>query len=117
MSFGAGWTIKQTIDKNRNNPPRFEDITKMMAPPTPVDIKAYSEAGLPFFDIFNEMPINVHVSDAFKEVKIVSEVDEMRSVWSSTKYDPGMGIPSKKCECQANMLDCVYVLHIVPSRG
>ncbi|OAX33920.1 ubiquitin-like protein [Rhizopogon vinicolor AM-OR11-026] len=117
MSFGAGW--EEGKDLQCTSPERrpLRGHTKMMAPPTLVDIKTYAEAGLPFFDIFNEVLTNVHESNAFKEVKTILEVDEMRGVWSSTRYGPGMGIPLQKCECQANMLDYVYVLHIVPSRG
>ncbi|KAF8244153.1 ubiquitin-domain-containing protein [Wilcoxina mikolae CBS 423.85] len=131
MSFGAGGTIKQTIYEDHYNPriwdvgrakifnvqvlnaACFEEITKMMAPRTPIDIKAYNAAGLPFFDIFNEVPTNVHGSDAFKKVKTVSEVDQMLGVEPSTTYEPGARIPLQKCKCDNNMLDCVYVLQVL----
>jgi hypothetical protein len=130
MSFGAGGTIKQSINEDRNNPriwdiggakifnvqvlnaALFEDITKMMAPPTPVDINAYTAAGLPFFDIFNEVPTNVHGSDAFQNVKTVSEMDQTLDEGPSSTYSPGVHVPSRRCECQKNMWDCVYVSQI-----
>ncbi|KAG1731511.1 uncharacterized protein EDB91DRAFT_1349355 [Suillus paluster] len=125
MSFGAGGKIKQTIYEDRNNPriwdigranifnvqvlntAYFKDITKMMAPPTPVDIKAYTAAGLPFFDIFDEVPTNVHGSDAFKKVKTVSEMDRMLDLGSSTTYEPSACVPLQKCKCQNNMAGCI----------
>ncbi|KAF8527726.1 hypothetical protein BDD12DRAFT_904027 [Trichophaea hybrida] len=143
MSFGAGGRIKQSINKDRNNPriwdvdnakifnvqvlnaAHFEEITKMMAPPTPIDMKSYSEAGLPFFDIFNEIPTNVHGADTFKNVKTVSEMDQIFGVETSTTYEPGAHVPAQQCKCQKNMLDlfapaatpfAVSVLHTVPVR-
>ena len=130
MSFGAGGTIKQTIVEDRNNPriwdvgrakvfnvqvlnaAQFERITKMMAPPTPVDIRTYTAAGLPFFDIFNEVPSDVHGSAAFKKVKTVSEMDQMLGAEPSATYSFGSPVPSQKCKCQKNVLDCLYVLQI-----
>lgn len=127
MSFGAGGTIKQMISQDQNNPhiwdverakmfnvqvlnaAHFEDITKMMAPPTPVDIGIYAAVGLPFFDIFNEVPTDVHGSDAFKKVKTVSEMDQMLDAGPSTTYSPGVCVPLHLCKCQKNMLDCMYV--------
>ena len=130
MSFGAGGTIKQTIAEDRNNPriwdigrakvfnvqvlnaAQFERITKMMAPPTPIDIKTYAAAGLPFFDIFNEVPTDVHGSAAFKKVKTVSEMDQILGAEPSATYSFGSRVPLQKCECQKNVLDCLYVLQI-----
>ncbi|KAG1727291.1 uncharacterized protein EDB91DRAFT_1253979 [Suillus paluster] len=125
MSFGAGGTIKQAINEDHNNPriwdvgrakifnvqvlnsARFEDITKMLAPPTPVDVKTYAAAGLPFFDIFNEVPTDVHGSARFKQVKTVSEMDQKLGAGSSVTYKPGAHVPLQKCKCQINMLGCV----------
>jgi hypothetical protein len=97
------------------NAARFEDITKMMAPPTPIDMRSYTEAGLPFFDIFNEMPTDVHGADAFNKVKTVSEMNEMLGVETSTTYEPGARVPSQKCKCENNMLGWVYVEILVSS--
>jgi ubiquitin len=130
MSFGAGGCIKQSINKDCNNPriwdvdnakifnvqvlnaAHFEEITKMMAPSTPIDMRSYTEAGLPFFDIFNEIPTNAHGADTFKNVKTVSELDQIFGVETSTTYEPGAHVPPQQCKCQNNMLDCVYVEHI-----
>ncbi|OAX37000.1 hypothetical protein K503DRAFT_783946 [Rhizopogon vinicolor AM-OR11-026] len=130
MSFGAGGTIKQTIMVDRNNPriwdvgrakvfnvqvlnaAHFEHITKMMAPPTPIDIETYTAAGLPFFDIFNEVPTDVHGSVAFKKVKTVGEMDQMLGVGQPT-YSFGARASLQKCECQMNMLD-LFVLVTIP---
>ncbi|KAG1767368.1 hypothetical protein EV702DRAFT_1147118 [Suillus placidus] len=125
MSFGAGGTIKQAINKDHNDPriwdvgrtkifnvqvlnaAHFEDITKMMAPPTPVDIEAYAAAGLPFFDIFNEVPTDVHGFNRFMKIKTVSMIDRMLGVKKAVTYEPGVRVPSQKCQCQNNMLSCV----------
>ncbi|KAJ8587983.1 hypothetical protein M405DRAFT_277481 [Rhizopogon salebrosus TDB-379] len=130
MSIGAGGTIKQTIIEDRNDPriwdvqrakifnvqvlsaARFEDITNMVAPPPPVDIKSYAAAGYPFFDIFNEALTSIHGSAAFKKVKTVFEMDQMLDAGSGTIYQPGANIPLQECQCQENMLDCVYVSQI-----
>jgi ubiquitin len=127
MSFGAGGMIKQAINEDRNNPriwdverakvfnvqvlnaAHFEHITKMMAPPTPVDVKVYAAAGLPFFDIFNEVPTDIHGYDGFKTIKSVSMMDWMIGVGTGVTYEPGVHVPLQKCRCQNNMLGCVYV--------
>ncbi|KAG2120246.1 hypothetical protein DEU56DRAFT_918393 [Suillus clintonianus] len=131
MGFGTGGTIKQVIVKDPNNPriwdveragivnvqvmnaARFEDITKMMAPPTPVDIKTYAAAGLPFFDVFNELPTDIHGYYKFKKVKTVSEMDQILDVGSNIMYEPGTYIPLQKCQCRKNMLD-LFVLATTP---
>ncbi|KIK33499.1 hypothetical protein CY34DRAFT_813561 [Suillus luteus UH-Slu-Lm8-n1] len=125
MSFGAGGMIKQAINEDRNNPriwdverakvfnvqvlnaAHFEHITKMMAPPTPVDVKVYAAAGLPFFDIFNEVPTDIHGHDGFKTIKSVSMLDWMFGVGTGVTYEPGACVPLQKCKCQKNMLGCV----------
>jgi ubiquitin len=125
MSFGAGGMIKQAINKDYNNPciwdverakvfnvqilnaAHFEHITKIMAPPTPVDVKVYAAAGLPFFDIFNEVPTDVHGYDAFKIIKTVSMLDSMIGGGTGVTYEPGVSVPLQKCKCQNNMLGCV----------
>lgn len=125
MSFGAGGMIKQAINEDRNNPriwdverakvfnvqvlnaAHFEHITKMMAPPTPVDVKVYAAAGLPFFDIFNEVPTDIHGYDGFKTIKSVSMMDWMIGVGTGVTYEPGVHVPLQKCRCQNNMLGCV----------
>lgn len=125
MSFGAGGMIKQAIDEDHNNPriwdverakvfnvqvlnaAHFEHITKMMAPPTPVDVKVYAAAGLPFFDIFNEVPTDIHGYDVFKMIKTVSTLDWMSGGGTGVTYEPGVHVPLQKCKCQNNMLGCV----------
>lgn len=127
MSFGAGGMIKQAINEDRNNPriwdverakvfnvqvlnaAHFEHITKMMAPPTPVDVKVYAAAGLPFFDIFNEVPTDIHGHDEFKTIKSVSMLDWVFGVGTGVTYEPGALVPWQKCKCQNNMLGCVYI--------
>ncbi|KAG1845170.1 hypothetical protein F4604DRAFT_1819630 [Suillus subluteus] len=125
MSFGAGGMIKQAINEDHNNPriwdverakvfnvqvlnaAHFEHITKMMAPPTPVDVKVYAAAGLPFFDIFNEVPTDIHGYDIFKTIKTVSTLDWTMGGEAGVTYEPGTGVPLQKCKCQNNMLGCV----------
>jgi ubiquitin len=125
MSFGAGGMIKQAINRDYNNPciwdverakvfnvqvlnaAQFEHITKIMAPPTPVDVKVYAAAGLPFFDIFNEVPTDVHGYDLFKIIKTVSTLDWMIGGGTGVTYEPGVSVPLHKCKCQNNMLGCV----------
>ncbi|KAG1871753.1 hypothetical protein DFJ58DRAFT_762246 [Suillus subalutaceus] len=125
MSFGAGGMIKQAINEDHNNPriwdverakvfnvqvlnaTHFEHVTKMMAPPTPVDVKVYAAAGFPFFDIFNEVPTDIHGYDAFKTIKSVSTLDSVMGAGTGVSYEPGVDVPLQKCKCQNNMLGCV----------
>jgi ubiquitin len=131
MSFAAGGSIKQTVHVDDNNPrlwdcarakicnvqvlnaARFEELTRMAAPPTPVNMQTYATCGLPFFDIYNEEPSNVH--GAFEKVKTVAEMDTMLGVAESSDapYEANRRssrAPSQKCKCGVNLVDSVYVV-------
>jgi ubiquitin len=131
MSFAAGGSIKQTVHVDYENPrlwdcarakicnvqvlnaAHFEELTHMAAPPTPVNMQTYATSGLPFFDIYNEEPSNVH--GAFEKVKTVAEMDSMLGIAESSDapYEANRRssrAPSQKCKCGENLVDSVYVV-------
>jgi hypothetical protein len=54
----------------------FEEITGMAAPPSPVDAKAYTRAGYPWFDIYDEKLGDLTAQEALKDVKSINEMDK-----------------------------------------
>ena len=117
MSFGAGDSIKQTIiPDNTNhrtwdvdsaktfhlqvvNAAHFEVLTGIIAPDTPITIEQYASLGLPFFDIYNEMPNTIYGS--FGWLETVAELD---SIPAKTVKLLELGIPRTKqvpVECKS----------------
>jgi len=128
MSFAAGGSIKQTIHEDRNSPRlwdydrakifnvqvlnavHFEEITRMMVPPTPIDMQTYATSGLPFFDIYSEPPSDVHGS--FEKVKTVAEMDSILGVSAFSEVPCGSRTDDpraarQKCSCGKNLVDSV----------
>jgi hypothetical protein len=124
MSFAAGESIKQTVHKDNNSPrlwdcagtkivnvqvlnaAHFEELTRMAAPPTPVNMQIYAQSGLPFFDIYIEKPSNVHGD--FEKVKTVAEMDDMLGVEapSDAPYDANYRssrATPQKCRCRKKL--------------
>lgn len=90
MSISAGGMIKQTIHKDEVKPQAwhakiratfnvqilnsetFRQITGNGPPHSPVDVKAYVQAGLPFFSMYEETS---NIKGDFSAVKSVGEID------------------------------------------
>ena len=124
LSFGAGGSIKQTIIPDETNhrawdvdsaktfhlqvvnAAHFEALTGIIAPDTPITIEQYASLGLPFFDIYNEMPNTIYGS--FGGLKTVAELDSIFQPKSSTYLSSGPRTLNK-CQCNVNLLDCMYV--------
>lgn len=122
MSIGAGGTIKQSIAEDKNDPRvwnlkkaklinvqivnsvQFEEMTNMATPTTPVSLKTYASSGLPFFDIYNEMPSDI--SGAFNAVRTVSQRDSVLGARAGMVYDPTR--PQICGTCSIRMCDCMY---------
>jgi hypothetical protein len=105
--------INMALATSLSNPVLSQSPSSAQSVPTPVDIQTYAGAELPFFDIFNEVPTNVHVpAIAFKELKTVSEIWMKCGIWRRAPLILGAHISLQKCQCQANMLGCVYVWQI-----
>lgn len=88
------------------NSVRFEEITGLMMPPTPVSLETYASNGLPFFDIYNESPTTV--AGSFANVQTVSEMDSARGTSDSMVYDPSR---VQVCTvCVTRLRDCLSVI-------
>lgn len=123
MGIAAGGTIKQSIFKDKDDPRqwnterarlinvqivnsvRFEEITGMAMPPTPISMKTYASTGLPFFDIYNETPSDI--AGSFASVCTISEMDVAKGAKADLVYDPTR--PQICGRCSVRMRDCVYV--------
>jgi len=94
MGLGAGGEMKQKIypdpygidvwDQDNYghvaihivNSAHFLEWTGRQPPPTPVDSKTYTESGLPWFDIYDELKEDVSPSDHLTGVKTIAEIDK-----------------------------------------
>ena len=127
VSLGAGGSIKQTIIQDEThhrmwdvdsaktyhlqvvNSAHFEELTGVMAPDTPITIQEYASSGFPFFDIYNETPNSIYGN--FGGLKALAELDSILQAklsdnWSSEPH------ALNKCQCDLNLLDCMYVQYI-----
>ncbi|MFD6419443.1 hypothetical protein [Streptomyces sp. NPDC060194] len=91
MGLGVGGTMRQSVYEDRRplsdyageaagrvfvhlvTPPEWRRITGEAPPPSPVDRAAYTAAGLPWFDYFDEDRQDLPASDALGDVKPVGD--------------------------------------------
>ena len=105
MGIGAGGKIKQHIEEDDNdagiwdtanskflniqiiNSIDFHNITTLPPPETPIDVKTYADAGLPFYDLYREK--ESEISGAFHAIKGVAqiEMESARTALSDTLMD------------------------------
>lgn len=96
MGLGAGGIMKQKIypdpygidvwDQNNYgrvvvhiiNSAQFFEITGIKPPPTPIDAKTYTERGLPWFGLYDEIKGDIAPSDLLSDVKTIAERDRER---------------------------------------
>jgi hypothetical protein len=97
MGIAAGGKIEQTIHRDCNSPQNWDKdltisipvnivnsteflrITGHAPAPSPVSAALYAEAGLPFFEMYEERS---GISGTFGKVKSVNEIDQERSLAS-----------------------------------
>ena len=123
MGLAAGGKINQNIREDKNladiwdtgrsriiniqfiNSVRFEEVTGMLIPPTPISIHTYTEAGLPFFQFLNEDPSVI--SGDFGKLKSVAQIDQatLASANKDTTYHPTA--PQVCAICSKALADCV----------
>lgn len=53
----------------------FKEVTGSEAPPCPINAQTYANAGLLFFDLFEETPSDISGADAFAPLKSVNEME------------------------------------------
>ena len=96
MGLGAGGRMKQKIYPDSYgidvwdpdnygrvaihiaNSTQFLELTDIQPPPTPVDTKAYTEYGLPWFDLYDEFKEDVSPSAPLNTVKTIAEIDAQK---------------------------------------
>jgi hypothetical protein len=57
-------------------PAVFSAITGEPLPDTPVDARAYTDAGLPWFDLYDDAKSDLDAADALKQLKSIVEIDD-----------------------------------------
>jgi len=123
MGLAAGGQINQNIREDKNpadiwdtdrsriiniqfiNAVRFEEVTGMLMPPTPISVQTYANAGLPFFQFLNEDPSVI--SGDFGKLKSVAQIDRatLASANKDTIYHPTA--PQVCAICSKTLADCV----------
>ena len=96
MGLGAGGKMKQKIYRDRHgvevwdggnfgrvtvhllNSAQFREVTGFEPPTTPVDAAAYAEAGLPWFDLYDEDRAGLAAAPALAGAKTIAQRDEER---------------------------------------
>ena len=73
----------------------WRDITGEAPPPTPVTARSYSNAGLPWFDLYDESAATLAPTGALAGVKSVKQMDEARSTLPLQDDDP-VAVPAVK---------------------
>ncbi|KAF8475538.1 hypothetical protein BDZ91DRAFT_817255 [Kalaharituber pfeilii] len=123
MGLAAGGKINQNIRDDKNPPhiwdpdrtkliniqfinsARFEEVTGLLIPPTPISVQTYAAQGLPFFQFFNEES-SVICGD-FDKVKSISQLDRtlLATASQDTVYHPTR--PQLCTVCKRALADCV----------
>ena len=111
MGLGAGGRMRQRIHPDPHepgtwNPARagrvfvhivnsmaFREITGMEPPPTPVSAEAYTDAGLPWFDLYDEHLGDLDPSDELADVKSVKEKDADHG-FTAQQDDAAVDVPA-----------------------
>src|SRR5689334_23587705 len=57
----------------------WREITGEAPPPTPVTARSYAEAGLPWFDLYDEAAPTLAPTSALAGVKSVKQIDQTKS--------------------------------------
>ncbi|KAI1456079.1 hypothetical protein F4805DRAFT_468314 [Annulohypoxylon moriforme] len=95
MAIAAGGKIKQKIEKDTTRPntwlkdqtitipvqilnsAAFYRVTGRNPPPSPIDASIYAEAGLPFFDMYEE---DSGIAGDFEVVKSINQIEQDRGI-------------------------------------
>ena len=66
----------------------YREITGNEPPATPVTARSYTDAGLPWFDLYDEARGGVSRSDVLDGVKSVKEIDREKGFAPQQDYNP-----------------------------
>jgi len=115
MCLSAGGYISQTIVKDPYPPyiwdvdsttwlsvqivnsVKFEEISGLAAPPTPISMEQYITNGQPFYKIVDEAPSDIFGN--FADVKSVTEIDEERGGGAGKPDTYRPSLPQFCCVC------------------
>jgi hypothetical protein len=103
MGIGAGGEIRQKIYADPYgvdtwepasaqripvhivNNAQYYAITGMEPLPTPIDAKAYTESGLPWFDLYDEHQLDIPATESLAQVKTIAKRDAELNEDTSTE--------------------------------
>jgi hypothetical protein len=106
MGLGAGGKMKQSIypdeygfdtwDESNTgrvyvhivNSTAFREITGMEPPATPVSARAYTDAGYPWFDLYDEGKGDIAPADELTGIKSVKQMDALKGFTPQQDDDP-----------------------------
>lgn len=74
-----------TIPVQILNSAAFRQVTGTQPPDCPIDARTYAEAGLPFFDLYEEKPSDVSGSDAFGSLQSVNDIEVAQGLTSGSE--------------------------------
>ncbi len=113
MGLGAGGRMRQEIYEDEHgldtwdlenharvyvhivNSMMFREITGQEPPATPVTARQYTEAGLPWFDLYDEHKGGVAGSDNFNGVKSIKEMDQHKG-FQAQQDDGSIHLPGQQ---------------------
>ncbi|KAF2404527.1 hypothetical protein EJ06DRAFT_207924 [Trichodelitschia bisporula] len=102
------WAVPLTTLVNIQilNSVAFESLTGMLAPPTPITVASYLEAGYPFYRAYGEKSAETWTgAAAFEIVRSVSELDEQGGVGTGTDVSRARNVAC--VVCTRALCDCM----------
>lgn len=100
------WNTSQSrlINIHILDPKSCEQVTHIVPQPPPMDAKAYTDAGLPFYVVQEDVDNRLEEGD-FENVNSVSAMDKKIGVTTEEEFDP---MKPKMCtQCEKRLCDCM----------
>ena len=100
------WNTTQTrlINIHILDPKSCEQVTHVVPQPPPMDAKAYTDAGLPFYVMQEDVDNRVDEGD-FEGIKSVSAMDQEVGISTEDEFDPMK--PRMCTTCEKRLCDCM----------
>jgi hypothetical protein len=114
MGLGAGGEMKQKIYPDPHgidtwdqdncgrvfvwivNSEQYREITGLAPPPTPVDAAAYTQHGLPWFELYDEDRADLAAPESLARAKTIAQRDAERGAGGSD--EAGLDVPAEQVE-------------------